>query len=166
MKHSAALLLSLIPAVTLHAADELSCTIEVLDKLGWETIPNSQSPGFENTGTCNSDKTPVFKYNLATEHGEDILFHSKDALHSVTSKCLFNRNYHTAVKASVKQLTDNTQFEFLPVGDDPRDPFLPPEGTWDTKSAKGYDIPLNSISASVKALYEKPFVAELSLIHI
>jgi len=50
----------------------------------------------------------------------------------------------------------------LPVGDDPRDPFLPPEGTWDTKSVRGYDIPLSSITGSIKSLYEKPFVAECS----
>ncbi len=177
MKNSTALFLLLIPTVALTtsnlaasnpvtsnlvAPDELSCSIDVLGKLGWDIIANSATTGFENTGTCDTDKTPVFKYNRATEYDDKILFRSKDALHSVTSKCLFNRDYHSAVKSSVKQLTDNTRFEFLPVGNDPRDPFLPPEGTWDTKSAKGYDIPLQSITKSVQALYKKPFVAECS----
>ncbi len=167
MKSSTALLLCLLPAATLHAAnlhaaDELSCTIEVLDILGWKTIKNSTSPGFENTGTCDTDKIPVFKYNKTTEDSDRLLFRSEDALQSVTSKCLFSRNYQSAVASSVKSLTANTDFHFLPVGNDPRDPFLPPEGTWDTETAKGYDIPLSSISASVHALYEKPFVAECS----
>lgn len=171
MKLSKANLLFLIPSLTILASadtaaastqNELSCSIEVLDKLGWEIIADSPSTGFENTGTCDTDRTPVFKYNLATEYDNKLLFRAQDALHSVTSKCLFNRDYHDAIQASVKNLTDNTSFEFLPVGDDPRDPFLPPEGTWDTTSAKGYDIPLNSITDSIQALYKKPFVAECS----
>lgn len=162
IKHSAALLLCMLPAINLHASNELSCTIDVLDQLGWKTVANSRISGLQNTDTCNADTIPAFHYNQATEDNDSLLSRSKDALYSVTSKCLFNRNYQSAVSASVKKLTDNTNFKFLPTGKDPRDPFLPPQGTWDTQSAKGYDIPLTSISSSVQALYEKPFVAECS----
>ncbi len=144
------------------ASPALSCSIDVLDKLGWRTVANSNDTGFENTGTCEADSVPVFKYNYATENHDKLLFRSQDATQSVTSKCLFSRNYHESVKASVKELTDNTDFKFLPVGKDPRDPFLPPEGTWNTTDASGYDIPLASISESMQSLYEKPFVAECS----
>lgn len=135
--------------------------MQTLEKLGWKTIANSRA-GFENTNTCNTDRIPVFKYNKTTENAERLLARSKDALESITSKCLFNRKYHSAVQTSVKSLTDNRYFKFLPAGNDPRDPFLPPENTWDTKSARGYDIPLSSISGSIQSLYEKPFVAECS----
>ncbi len=162
MKCNAALLLCLLPSLPLHAADALSCRLDVLRNLGWQTVADSPSPGYENTNTCNTDRTPVFKYNTSSEDTATLLTRSADSLNSVTSKCLYNRNYQTAVKASVEKLSNNAEFKFLPVGDDPRDPFLPPEGTWDTKSARGYDIPLSSITGSINSLYEKPFVAECS----
>ena len=148
--------------MTLHAADILSCRVEVLRSVGWQTNADSPSPGYVNANTCNTNLIPVFNYNRATEDSAALLTRSEEALNSITSKCLYNRSYQSAVKASVAKLSDNTEFKFLPVGDDPRDPFLPPEGTWDTESEKGYDIPLSSITGSIKSLYEKPFVAECS----
>lgn len=162
MNTRAAIFLCLMPAMSAHAATELACSIDVLEQLGWKSFADSPSVGYENTGTCDTDRIPVFKYNETTEDSDKLLQRSKDALYSTTSKCLFNRSYHSAVQTAVKNLTDNTEFKFLPTGRDPRDPFRPPEGTWDTKSAKGYDIPLSSIHESVKALYERPFVAECS----
>ena len=155
-------MIGLATSLPLHAADELSCTIDVLQEMGWNTQGNSANPGFANTDTCNTAKTPGFRYNYDLEDSEKLLSRSVDALHSLTSRCLFNRTFQSAVQVSVKKLTDNKEFKFLPVGDDPRDPFLPPTGTWDSKSAKGYDIPLASISNSIQALYKKPFVAECS----
>ena len=156
------MLLCLLTSVPLHAADVLSCRLEVLRSIGWQTIADSPSPGNVNTDTCNTNWTPVFQYNKATENAATLLTRSEDSIKSLTSKCLYNRNYQNAVETSVTKLSDNTDFKFLPVGDDPRDPFLPPEGTWDTKSVRGYDIPLSSISGSIQSLYEKPFVAECS----
>lgn len=140
----------------------MSCTLEVMQALGWQAVSTSGSPGYENTNTCDTNRTPVFKYNRTTEDAATLLARGESVLQSPISKCLFNRTYHSAVEASVKNLTDNREFKFLPTGDDPRDPFRPPEGTWDSKTARGYDIPLSSISNSVKSLYEKPFVAECS----
>ena len=154
--------MGLLPSFPLLAADALSCRIDVLQSLGWQTVADSPSPGNENTNTCNTGQIPVFRYNRSLEDDAALLARSTDSLHSVTSKCLYNRSYHSAVKASVEKLSNNTEFKFLPVGDDPRDPFLPPEGTWDTKGGKGYDIPLSSITGSIQSLYEKPFVAECS----
>ena len=130
--------------------------------IGWKTVVDSTSPGSVNTNTCNTNQTPVFLYNSASEDSATLLARSREALNSLTTQCLYNRSYHSAVKESVDKLSNNTEFKFLPVGDDPRDPFLPPEGTWDTKSARGYDIPLASITGSMQSLYERPFVAECS----
>ena len=118
----------MLPAFNLHASDELSCTIDVLDQLGWKTVANSQTTRLENTDACDTNAIPVFNFNQTTENIDSLLSRSKDALYSVTSKCLFNRSYQSAVSASITKLTDNLEFEFLPPGNDPRDPFLPPEG--------------------------------------
>ncbi len=162
MKYSAGLLLCLLPIHALSAADEMSCSLSVLSDLGWRLADNRADIGFENTDTCNTIAIPLFKYNSTTESADKIRTRSEQTLKSVTSKCLFNRRYHRSVKGVINKLSENLEFKFLPVGDDPRDPFSPPEGTWDTSSAKGYDIPLQSISNSIRSLYKKPFVAECS----
>jgi len=161
-KINAGVLLLLLPTAFSYAADELSCTIDVLQDIGWKTMENSTDIGFENTAICDTNFTPVFKYNTGTEDKKKLLNRSKLTLNSVTSKCLFYRDYQSAVVTAVKNLTDNKEFKFLPVADDPRDPFLPPDGTWDSETAKGYDIPKNSIQGSIQSLYKKPFVAECS----
>lgn len=153
--------LTLLVSSTLHATDELGCSVQVLDDIGWQVVNNSDI-GFENTDTCNADITPVFKYNSLTEDPEQLSQRIRHTFNSVTSKCLFTRNYKASVNTAVTNLIDNEQFKFLPTGPDPRDPFRPPDDTWDSKAAKGYDIPKNSIRTSVESLYKKPFVAECS----
>jgi len=162
MKYPAALSLYLFAALPGYAADQLSCTLDTLGNLGWQLEKQSDDIGFENTSSCDTFATPVFKYHRGRETPQRLLDRSRQTLKSLTSKCLFARNYRDAVRTAVDKLSANTDFEFLPSGNDPRDPFLPPEGTWDTTSERGYDIPLASISASVNALYTKPFVAECS----
>ncbi len=162
MKYSAGILLCLLPIHTLSATDEMSCSLSVLSDLGWRLADNRTDIGFEKTDTCNTIAKPLFKYNSTTENTDKILIRSQQTLKSITSKCLFNRRYHKSVKGVINNLTENRDFKFLPVGDDPRDPFSPPEGTWNTSSGKGYDIPLQSITHSIRSLYNKPFVAECS----
>jgi len=167
MKYSAGLLLTLLPlsmlaAAELSAADEMSCTVDVLGHLGWELVDHSEDIGFENTDTCNTDYTPVFKYNSNTEDPESLITRARHTFNSISTKCLFSRNYQKSIKSAVDKLIENEEFKFLPSGRDPRDPFLPPEGTWDTTTARGYDIPHQSIQSSIQSLYKKPFVAECS----
>ena len=145
-----------------QAAREMSCTLSVLDDLGWELANHSETVGVENPHACESDSSPVFRYNSFTEDPENLLSRSQDLLHSDTSKCLFNRSYHSSVKSAVTKLSDNTEFKFLPVGDDPRDPFLPPGNSWEPRDGRGYDIPAQNISSAIQSLYHEPFVAECS----
>ncbi len=161
MKYSIAALLCLIPALPVKAADETFCTLSVLADIGWQLEAESNDIGFENTDSCNTNTPSVFKYNRASE-GEKLLTRSQQTLRTLTSKCLFNRSYHESVKTAVGSLSNNRKFEFLPVGDDPRDPFKPPAGTWNTTGKKGYDTPLENLSSSIQPLYNKPFVAECS----
>jgi len=162
MKFCASLLLTLLPFSALTAADELSCSIDVLSHLGWQVEDNSNDTGILNADTCDADITPVFRYNTNTEKPRKLLKRARKAYNSNTSKCLFNRSYQSSIQSAVDSLIDNTDFKFLPVGNDPRDPFLPPDGTWDTTSERGYDIPHQSIQGSIQSLYKKPFVAECS----
>jgi len=162
MKFFASLLLTLLPFSLLSAADELSCSIDALTYLGWQLEDNSSEPGIANSDTCDTDATAIFKYNSATESGKKLLKRTRQAFDSTTSKCMFNRSYQSSIQSAVDNLIYNTEFKFLPIGEDPRDPFQPPEGTWDTTTARGYDIPHRSIQSSIQSLYQKPFVAECS----
>ena len=145
-----------------QAAREMSCTLSVLENLGWELANHSEPVGVENPHACESDTAPLFKYNSFTEEPEVLLGRSKELLHSSTSKCLFNREYQSSVKSAVTKLSDNTEFKFLPVGKDPRDPFRPPGNSWEPRDRRGYDIPAKSISGAIQSLYDEPFVAECS----
>ena len=162
MKFCTSLLLALLPFSALTAADELSCSINTLEYLGWQLADNSNDTGIANTDTCNTNVSPIFKYNSATESRKKLLKRTRKAFDSTTSKCLFNRSYQSSIQSAVDSLIENTDFKFLPVGQDPRDPFQPPAGTWDTTTVRGYDIPQNSIQSSIQSLYKKPFVAECS----
>ena len=155
-------LLCMLPVLPLHAADELACSLGILKHLGWTIEANSSSPGLMHIDTCNSPDSPVFKFNLASEDRKSLLTRTAETLTSVSSKCLFNRGYQRSVEFAAKTLNDNQGFQFLPAGRDPRDPFLPPQNTWDTQSKRGYDIPLHSIRESVQSLYNESFVAECS----
>ncbi|OED34811.1 hypothetical protein AB833_31890, partial [Chromatiales bacterium (ex Bugula neritina AB1)] len=150
----------LVASADATADNPLSCTLGVLQDLGWSIEKTSGEPGVLNTDTCASSSSPIFTYNDITESNLDILKRSEAALADTATRCLVNRRYKTAASQAVGKLTANTEFTFPLKAPDPRDPFLPPAENWIPSSKRGYDIPLNSISEGVNALYEKPFVAE------
>ncbi len=142
------------------ADNPLSCSLGVLQDLGWLIEQTANVPGLYDTDTCASAITPVFTYNDTTESNATILQRSEAALNSTATRCLVNRRYKQAAGTAITKLTDNSEFTFPLPAPDPRDPFLPPPDSWIPSERRGYDIPLHSITDSVNALYEKPFVAE------
>lgn len=162
--HAAKRLFLFLPLLVLSTAavadGPLACTLGLLQDLGWVVEDTSGKAGIENQNTCNSDLSPLFTYNNHSENRSTMLDRATSALHSQTSKCLVNRQYKSATKRAIDKLTANAGFEFLPVGPDPRDPFLPPGDSWVPSNNRGYDVPAGSITQGINALYTEPFVAE------
>lgn len=148
-------------AVT-HAATDLSCTLGLLKDLGWKVEQTNNVPASAYTDTCNNSMSPLFNYNKGLETSAQIYDRAKLALDSTTTRCLVSRSYKASVKKAVGKLAANKKFEFFTSGTDPRDPFSPPDQSWLPAGNRGYDIPANTITESINALYEKPFVAECS----
>ncbi len=140
----------------------LSCTLGVLQDLGWIITETTNTPGTSNLQACDSETAALFTYNNSSENRANILDRATTALHSKTTKCLVNQQYKAATRRAIDKLTANTGFEFLPVGPDPRDPFLPPGASWIPSTKRGYDIPATNITSGINALYKEPFVAECS----
>lgn len=149
-------------ALPSNVASPLSCRLGVLKDLGWEIQQTATAPGLHNTDTCSNDLPPVFTYNQGVEDRMEIQKRSESALRSVTTKCLVSRQYRQSMEASIGKLIDNKLFEFPLKGNDPRDPFIPPAQSWIPAGKRGYDIPRQSISTAVDALYTKPFISECS----
>jgi len=139
--------------------NQTNCTLNVLTDLGWK-VADRRDPGFENTDSCNSDVPPLFKYNSSVEDPEKLLWRAQLTLDGLTTKCSFARQYKESLTTAVNKLWRNSKFEFLPAGNDPRDPFLPPKEFW--IATNGYDQPKNSITESIQSLYKNEVKAECS----
>jgi len=123
-------------------------------------VTDGSDSGFENTDSCNSDTPPLFKYDSSAEDSKKILWRAQITLDGLTTKCSFARQYQESLTTAVNKLWRNSKFEFLPLGNDPRDPFLPPKEFW--VATNGYDQPKNSIGESIQSLYKSEVKAECS----
>jgi len=142
-----------------HATDELSCRLELLGDLGWQTTNRAGAPDILNTRTCQHDLPPYL--NLANQaSAQQLLSLANSALRSDTTRCLINRQLKRSVFEATRKIIGNTDFIFPEPGEDPRDPFKPPMSHWVPSSRRGYDIPSKSLSDGIVSLYKKPVVAE------
>ena len=155
-----AILAFIVTSNQVFAAAPLSCNLGLLKDLGWKVQQTATLPGIENPHTCRNQSTPVFLYNQIVESHDDILRRSAAALTSTTSRCLVNREYKKSLTTSIGKLVENDGFDFPKTAPDPRDPFIPPNQSWVPAGDRGYDIPAQSISRGMNALYTKPFIAE------
>ena len=143
-----------------YAADKVSCRIDLLEDLGWQTINVADAPEVMNTLTCQHELSPYF--NLANRDINDpaLLSQANTALQSDTTRCLVNRQLKDSVFAATKKIIGNGAFVFPEPGNDPRDPFTPPASHWLPSNRRGYDIPSNSLTDGIASLYTQPVVAE------
>lgn len=161
-KYSLVVLCSLSLSTGTHANDSVVCGLELLEELGWETGNFTDSAENLNAETCQHDLTPRFNTGgETTGAGNSRLFSRiKSALRSTTNRCLFSRKLRVSVEDATNRIIDNTEFIFPEPGDDPRDPFTPPDTNWSASDKRGYDIPSNTLTEGIRSLYQKPVVAE------
>ncbi len=148
------------PGKAYASYDEVSCKLGLLQDLGWQVARTETPPDIYHSNACDITSAPLFTYNTGIESSGQILNRANRAINSITSRCLVNRQYIDGIKTAIVNLTDNKAFTFVSGGTDPRDPFIPPDNSWLPAGDRGYDLPANSVSQSINALYEKPFIAE------
>ena len=177
LRCAALLLCTLSSANASASAYTLQCSVELLKDLGWQVSNLSDAPDIQNADTCQHDLIPQFNLNdqkttNSNQGDARLLARINKAIRSDTSRCLVNRKLRHSVAEATGKIIDNADFVFPEPGEDPRDPFTPPAANWSASTRRGYDIPSNSLSDGIDALYREPVVAEcaaaiqLSLIHI
>lgn len=128
--------------------------------MGWNTVEKPIAEPLVGANTCEEFVAPTFVYQPDPANRAEMIKRADRALRSTTSRCLFSRRLGRSVRTAIARLRLNEAFVFPTEGEDPRDPFLPPGKTWLPARKRGYDVPAQSISSGVEALYQQPFVAE------
>jgi len=149
------------PTIT-NATDRVSCSLELLRDLGWQTSSLPDTTDTLYFDTCQHNLTPRFNTG-ASYSGTDnsrLISRISSAIQSTTSRCLFNRKLGRSVAEATTRIMSNNDFVFPKPGNDPRDPFTPPDSTWLPSKKRGYDIPSSSVTDGIRSLYKKPVVAE------
>ena len=167
LRYACLLLLTLSSANASTTVDTVQCSVDLLKDLGWQISNRSDAPDIRNSDTCQHDLNPYFNIGNQNTNTSDtgasdarLLARIKKAIRSDTSRCLVNRRLRNSVAEATRRIIGNEDFVFPEPGEDPRDPFTPPAANWSASTRRGYDIPSNSLSDGIDALYREPVVAE------